>query len=117
MEVPAGRRNGDGKPRRLSLSAGPIPGRRPRGRGRSERFVRRVLPLLKRRSREVGEWLPTLDRHGLALGDFDLALRGRLGEAAPWSSTSLARLTAHWQLEDETWKRRRWDDWEVVYTW
>ncbi len=77
----------------------------------------RVLPLFKRRTREVGELLPQLYVHGLALGDFDLALRGLLGEAAPLSPTSLARLKAQWQLEDEVWKRRRLDDLEVVYVW
>jgi putative transposase len=117
VDAPAGMRNGYGKPRRLSLSAGTITVRRPRVRGMSERFVSRVLPLFKRRTREVGELLPTLYLHGLALGDFDLALRGLLGEAAPLSPASLARLKAQWQLEYEAWKRRRLDDLEVVYAW
>ena len=117
VDASAGMRNGPGKSRRLSLSAGTITGRRPRVRGMAERFVSRVLPLFKRRTREVGELLPTLYLHGLALGDFDLALRGLLGEAAPLSPTSLARLKAQWQLEYETWKRRRLDDLEVVYVW
>jgi putative transposase len=88
--------------------------RRPRVRGLAERFVSRVLPLLKRRTREVGELLPQLDLHGLALGDFELALRGLLGDAAPLSAASLTRLTASWQLEYEAWKQRRLDDLEVV---
>lgn len=117
VDASAGMRNGHGKPRRLSLSAGTITVRRPRVRGMAERFVSRVLPLFKRRTHEVGELLPTLYLHGLALGDFDLALRGLLGEAAPLSPTSLARLKAPWQLEYETWKRRRLDDLEVVYVW
>jgi putative transposase len=117
VDAPAGMRNGYGKPRRLSLSAGTITVRRPRVRGMAERFGSRVLPLFKRRSREVGELLPTLYLHGLALGDFDLALRGLLGEAAPLSPASLARLKAQWQLEYEAWKQRRLDDLEVVYVW
>jgi transposase-like protein len=40
-----------------------------------------------------------------------------LGDAAPLSPASLARLKAHWQLEDEAWKRRRLDDLEGVYVW
>jgi putative transposase len=52
-------------------------------RGLADRFVSRVLPLFKRRTQDVGELLPTLYLHGLALGDFDLALRGLLGDAAP----------------------------------
>lgn len=58
-EAPAGRRNGDGNPRRLRVTAGPSPVRRPRGRGLHERFVRRVWPLWKRRTREVGALRPT----------------------------------------------------------
>jgi putative transposase len=117
VDVPKGLRNGYGKPRQLTLTAGTITVRRPRVRGLGERFVSRVLPLFKRRTREVGELLPQLYLHGLALGDFDLALRGLLGDAAPLSPTSLARLKAQWQLEYEAWKQRRLDDLEVVYVW
>jgi putative transposase len=73
VDAPAGMRNGYGKSRRLSLTAGTITVRRPRVRGLAERFVSRVLPLFKRRTREVSELLPSLYLHGLALGDFDLA--------------------------------------------
>lgn len=117
VDGPSGLRNGYGKPRRLSLTAGTITVRRPRVRGLSQRFVSRVLPLFKRRTREVGDLLPTLYLHGLALGDFDLALRGLLGDAAPLSPASLARLKATWQLDYEAWKQRRLDDLEVVYVW
>jgi putative transposase len=117
VDAPKGMRNGYGKPRRLSLTSGTITVRRPRVRGLADRFVSRVLPLFKRRTREVGELLPTLYLHGLALGDFDLALRGLLGDAAPLSPASLARLKAQWQLEYEAWKQRRLDDLEVVYVW
>lgn len=109
--------NGYGKPRRLSLTAGTITVHRPRVRRLAERFVSRVLPLLKRRTREVGERLPQLYLHGLARGDFDLALRGLLGDAAPLSAASLTRLKAGWPLEYEAWKQRRLGDWEVVYVW
>jgi putative transposase len=91
--------------------------RRPRVRGLTARFVSRVFPRLNRRTREVGELLPTLDRHGLAWGDFDLALRGLLGDAAPLSPASLTRLKARWQLEYAVWKQRRLEDLEVVYVW
>ena len=117
VDVAAGMRNGYGKPRRLSLTAGTITVRRPRVRGLTERFVSRVLPLFKRRTCAVGELLPQLYLHGLALGDFDLALRGVLGDAAPLSAASLTRLKAGWQLEYETWKQRRLEDLEVVYVW
>ncbi len=117
VDAPAGYRNGHGKPRRLAMRVGTITVRRPRVRGLGERFVSRVLPLFKRRTREVGELLPALSLHGLALGDFELARRGLLGDAAPLSPASLTRLRAAWQLEYEAWKRRRLDDLEVVYVW
>jgi putative transposase len=114
VDAPPGRRNGYGKPRRLSLTRGTITVRRPRIRGWGERLVSRVLPLFKRRTRAVGELLPQLYLHGLALGDFALALRGLWGDAAPLSPASLARLKAQWQLEYEAWKQRRLDDLEGV---
>jgi transposase-like protein len=91
----AGYRNGHGKPRRLTMSSGTITLRRPRVRGLEEQFESRVLPLFKRRTEEVSELLPELYLHGLSCGDFDLALRGLLGE----------------------WEARRLDDLEVVYLW
>jgi transposase-like protein len=117
VDAPQGYRNGYGKPRRLSMTNGTITVRRPRVRGLTERFESRVLPLFKRQTKQVGELLPQLYLHGLALGDFELALRGLLGEGAPLSPSSLTRLKAQWQQEYETWKKRRLDDLEVVYIW
>src|SRR5437899_7284376 len=85
VDAPQGYRNGHGKPRRLSMTSGTITVRRPRVRGLTERFESRVLPLFKRQTKQVGELLPQLYLHGLALGDFELALRGLLGEGAPLS--------------------------------
>jgi putative transposase len=117
VDAPLGYRNGHGKPRRLAMTVGTITVRRPRVRGLAARFVSRVLPLFQRRTRVVGDLLPRLYWHGLALGDFDLALRGLLGEAAPLSPASLVRLKAQWQLEYEAWKQRRLDALEMVYVW
>ena len=82
VDAPAGYRNGHGKTRRLSMMAGTIEVRRPRVRGLEERFESRLLPAFKRRTEEVGRLLPELYLQGLAQGDFDLALRGLLGEGA-----------------------------------
>jgi putative transposase len=79
VDAPPGYRNGVGKPRRLSLMSGTITVRRPRVRGLDARFESRLLPLFKRRTEEVGRLLPELYLHGLAHGDFDLALRGCWG--------------------------------------
>jgi transposase-like protein len=117
IDAPEGYRNGYGKPRKLAMTIGTITVRRPRVRGWAERFVSRVLPLFQRRTKQVGELLPQLYLHGLALGDFELALRGLLGDAAPLSPTSMARLKAQWHLEYEAWTQRRLDELEVVYVW
>ena len=64
VDALAGYRNGYGKPRRLAMSSGTIRVRRPRVRGLEERFESRVLPLLLRRTKEVGALLPELYLHG-----------------------------------------------------
>lgn len=110
-------RNGHGKPRRLTTANGTIEVRRPRVRGLQERFESRILPLFARRTAGVGELLPKLYLHGLAQGDFDLALRGLLGEGAPLSPSSIARLKAGWQTEYEAWNQRSLADEEIVYVW
>jgi transposase-like protein len=112
-----GYRNGYGKPRRISMMAGTIVVKRPRVRDLEERFESRILPLFKRRTEEVGELLPQLYLHGLAQGDFELALRGLLGEGAPLSASSIERLRAKWQQEFEGWRRESLEDLEVVYVW
>ncbi len=117
VDAPPGYRNGYGKPRRLAMSSGTIEVRRPRVRGLEERFESRVLPLFQRRTREVGELIPELYPHGLAEGDFELALRGLLGDGAPLSKSSVGRLGAKWTAEHEAWSRRPLDDRELVYAW
>lgn len=117
VDAMSGYRNGYGKSRKLSLSSGTVTVRRPRVRGLQERFESRILPLFKRRTREVGELLPQLYLHGLAEGDFDLALRGLLGEGAPLSASSIARLKGGWQAEYEAYQARPLADAEIVYLW
>jgi transposase-like protein len=79
--------------------------------------VSKVLPLFARRTREIGELLPELYLHGLAEGDFELALRGLLGEKAPLSASTVARLKAKWQAEYNGWKARDLSGLQVVYLW
>jgi len=112
-----GYRNGYGKARRLAMQGGTITVRRPRVRDLDEEFVSRVLPLFARHTREVGVLLPELYLHGLALGDFELAVRGLLGDGAPLSPSSIERLRSQWQREFEGWRSRRFDDRELVYVW
>ena len=99
------------------MSCGTVRVRRPRVRGLEERFESRVLPFFARRTREVDQLIPELYLHGLAAGDFDLALRGLLGEEAPVSASTVVRLKEKWQGEQQEWKLRRLDELEVVYLW
>jgi len=117
VDAPVGYRNGHGKPRRLSMKTGTIAVRRPRVRGLEERFESRVLPLFERRTAEVAELLPDLYLHGLSTGDFELALRGLLGNGAPLSATSIERLKAKWEIEYLAWRRAPLGDLELVYVW
>ena len=111
-----GYRNGYGKPRRLTMRSGTVTVRRPRVRDLDERFESRLLPLFTRRTQEVRDLLPELYLHGLASGDFELALRGLLGEQAPLSASTVARAKERWQAEYSEWQQRRIED-EIVYLW
>ena len=116
-EGPVVYRNGHGKARQLAMTCGTIEVRRPRLRGLEERFESRVLPLFKRRTEEIGELLPQLYLHGMAQGDFELALRGLLGEGAPLSPSSIERLRGKWVVEYEAWRARPLVGVEPVYLW
>ena len=117
VDAEVGYRNGYGKSRRLSMQGGTIRVRRPRVRGLEERFESRVLPLFARRTKEVGAMLPELYLHGLSKGDFELALRGLLGDGAPLSASSIERLRASWQVQFDEWKSRSLEDRDLVYVW
>ncbi len=95
---------------------GTIKIKRPRIRD-TEGFESRVLPLFKRRSKELGEALPELYLHGLSKGDFELALRGLLGEGAPLSASSIQRLKGKFQKEYNEWRKGDLSELDVVYQW
>ena len=117
VDAPAGYRNGHGQPRRLALTCGTVTVRRPRVRSLEQRCVSRLLPLFVRRTAEVGTLLPALYLHGLALGDFELALRGLLGDGAPLSPKSIERLKAGWEAEYQAWAQRDLRALEIQYLW
>jgi transposase-like protein len=112
-----GYRNGYGKPRRLTLANGTIEVRRPRIRDLQARFESQILPLFLRQTKGITALLPELYLHGLALGDFDQAMRGLLGPGAPLSASTMLRVKQAWQAEYETWTRRDLSDLELVYCW
>lgn len=117
VDAAVGYRNGYGKPRRLTMSNGTVELRRPRVRGLEQRFESAVLPLFARRTKEVGALLPELYLHGLAEGDFELALRGLLGEGAPLSASTVARLKGKWQGEYVLWRQQSLSGLQAVYLW
>ena len=116
-DTSVGYRNGHGKPRQLALMNGTITLQRPRVRGLDARFVSRILPLFQRRTPEVAAVLPELYLHGLASGDFELALRGLLGDAAPLSASAVQRLTRVWQGQYDAWRTRDLSKLALVYVW
>jgi putative transposase len=77
--------------------------------------VSQVLPLFKRKSTAIEAFVPELYLHGLAQGDFDLALRGLLGGHASLSSSTVARLKEKGHTELARWQTRPLNDLEVVY--
>lgn len=91
--------------------------RRPRFRNLTETFESKVLPLFKRQSRELGAPLPERYLHGLSSGDFELALRGLLSDAAPPSASSLQRLKAQWVSEYARWRQTDLSVLELIYGW
>jgi transposase-like protein len=116
IDPASGYRNGHGKPRKVAMTCGTVTVRRPRVRGLEERFESRILPLFKRRTTKVADLVPELYLHGLAKRDFELALRGLLGDAAPLSASSVARLKEKWQAEYAAWRKARLPN-DIVYLW
>ena len=113
----SGHRNGYGKPRKFGMMSGTVVVRRPRIRGLEERFESKVLPLFKRRSKSIDSLLPDLYLHGLSSGDFEMAMRGLLGDGAPLSASSIIKLKGKWTMEYDHWKKSDLSGIELVYCW
>lgn len=112
-----GYRNGYGKDRKVAIGTGTVKIRAPRVRESRVRFKSQVLPSYQRQSEKVRELIPELYLHGLATGDFELALRGFLGEGASLSSASVTRLKEKWEAEYESWRKRRLSSGGYAYLW
>ncbi len=118
-------RNGQAKPRKLTLGAGTVELQAPRvddrrhdEDGERRRFTSQILPPYMRRSPKVAEVLPILYLRGLATGDFRPALEALLGEdACGLSATNIARLTTCWEKEYADFRRRDLSGREYVYVW
>jgi len=116
VNAPAGYRNGHGKTRRLSMMSGTIEVKR-LGCGAGSSASRAGYCRCSCEGPYGRRAFASTYLHGLAQGDFELALRGLLGDGAPLSASSIERLRAKWQLEYEAWRSRKLDNSDVVYAW
>ena len=117
-------RNGKAKPREVTTSAGTLTVSAPRVNdkrivdGERQKFTSQILPPYMRRSPKVAEVLPVLYLRGLSTNDFRPALESLLGDkASGLSATAITRMTAQWEAEHKTWKRRDLSDRDYVYVW
>ena len=112
-----GYRNGYGKPRKPDVGLGdrggvPAPGPR-RGGTVREPGAAAVRAADEGGGRAGGAAVPA--RPGR--GDFELALRGLLGDGAPLSKSTVRRLRERWVAEHAAWERRSLAGRELVYAW
>jgi putative transposase len=117
-------RNGQGRPRRVTVGAGTVRIQAPRVNdqrmvdGVRQKFTSQILPPYLRRSPKVNAVLPLLYLHGLSSGDFQEALQVLLGDdAAGLSPAAITRLTARWRTEYDQWRQRLLADRDFVYLW
>jgi hypothetical protein len=61
--------------------------------------------------------MPELHLHGLASGDFELALRYLVGKGAALSASSLQRLKEKWQDEYTQWTKVAMEQARWAYLW
>ena len=113
-------RNGRARPRHVTTGAGTVEVQAPRVNDRrsGHRFTSSILPPYMRRSPKVEEVLPVLYLRGLSTGDFKEALGALLGEkASGLSPSSIARMTASWEEEYRSFRRRDLSEKDYVYVW
>ena len=112
-----GYRNGYGKKRKVAIGSGTMKLRAPRVRESRQPFKSQVLKSYERQSGHLKAMIPQLYLHGLATGDFELALRGFLGDGASLSASSVVRLKEQWEGEYESWRKRPLGESQYVYFW
>ena len=77
-----------------------------------------MLPLFARRTKEAfGELIPELYLHGLAEGDFELAISGAYPVRGRIAVEGFDPQAPVWSSEFEMWVKRSLADREVVYVW
>jgi transposase-like protein len=117
-------RDGHAPERHVQTGIGPLAVGRPRVRDHGGdgpgpvRFTSAVLPLYRRRARNVEELLPWLYLKGVSTGQFAEALAALLGPDAPGlSAATVRRLTEAWQEEHARWRKRDLSARRYVYLW
>lgn len=119
-------RHGFGPERQIQTGIGALDVQRPKVRDRKAapdpaskvRFTSNILPKWARRSVSLDALLPVLYLKGISTGDFQEALSAILGADAPNLSPSvLARLTAGWQADYDSWAQRDLSARHYVYIW
>ena len=113
----SGYRNGYGKKRKVAVGSGTMELSAPRVRDSLEPFQSQILDKYQRQSAGVKKLIPELYLHGLATGDFELAMRGLLGEGASLSPASVSRLKEKWEGEYNSWRQRDLSGHKYVYLW
>jgi putative transposase len=112
-----GFRNGFGKKRKVVVGSGTLELQAPRVRDALVPFESDVLHKYQRQSEGVKSLIPELYLHGLATGDFELAMRGLLGDGASLSAASVTRLKEKWEDEYNSWRKRDLSSHKYAYLW
>jgi len=112
-------KNGQGRPRNVTLGSGTIEVSAPRVNDRrpGEKFTSQLLPPYMRKSPKVENLLPLLYLKGLSTSDFRSALKEFLGETATGlSASAIVNLKKTWEKDFDTWKKRKITE-QYVYLW
>lgn len=117
-------RNGQARPRPITMGAGTVTLAAPRVNdrrvvdGQRQKFTSAILPPYLRRSPNVASLLPLLYLRGLSTGDFREALPVLLGaKAAGLSPSAITRLTQAWTAEHTAFQSRDLTDRDYIYLW
>lgn len=112
---PPAHRDGHDRERQIFSSRGPIALRRPRVRGIEHKSA--VLPKFRRRLESVDASLNEAWLRGLSQRNCEPTLRALLGEKAPLSASTIARVNTRLHEEYLARKHLRFEDLELLYLW
>lgn len=112
-------RNGKGKPRSVTTSAGTVQLSAPRvdDRREGEKFASAILPPYLRKSPKVESLIPCLYLRGVSTGKLSETLKEYFGEGSMGLSPAIvSKLLKAWEVEFEQFKRRKITS-RYVYIW